>query len=415
MSAPKRNAPTKRDRALSALLASPTSRAMLALGLRAEVTPAHAVSPPGSLVDAVVSALARHTDLPPLLGVATVMSLISAAMVCGKTTVRWQDSPPSEMDLWLIALAGSGAGKTWIRNVVSDAVGITVPVFPEPASGPAYLDALQALGGRAYWPRDEYGQLLRAVADGGPRGDLRDLMLRTYDHDDLVHSTRTRGETRVERPVLTVLGTSVDSTWGDCIDAQMLADGLMARHLFVVAERRPLAVPRYPRDQIVAEIRAVAEGLAERLAEPVEYEITPEAAAVYDDLWRALVGDLAGSLDAAYVRRITWASAKYAVIYHVLLSKPGHRVGVTAMRWAWRMVQVHCYSARLVLSAADRSLSGRVERIAAWVTEQRDRGVDVRAPCFARKVIQQFKRDLGSVHEARQIVDLVVAEVPLRK
>lgn len=406
----RRRGRTRRDTALSQMLATPTGRAMLAMSMRAEITPADAVAPPGSVIETVVHALRRHTDLPPMLGVGTVMALASAALSQAGATVRWPgDSRDIELAQWLVMLAPSGAGKTFVRGVVQQALGMDVRLLAEPASGPAYLDAMQEAGGRCHWSRDEYGQLIRSVAEGGCREGMRDLLLRTYDHDELVHATRTRGETRVPHPVLTILGTSVDSTWGDCVDAQMLTDGLAARHLYLVAEARPMRVPRYPRQEIVEAIQAAAGDIGERLSRRLTYHLTPEADAAYREMWRELVADLGDTLDASYVRRITWAAGRYAVIYHLLTGREGQRVGVHAMRWAWRMVMLHCYCARLVLGLADRSLAGRVERIAAWVEAQRDAGVDVRAPGFARRVIQRFRRDLHNIHEARQIVALVTA------
>lgn len=403
---------TRRDNALSQMLATPTGRAMLAVSMRAEITAADAVAPPGTVIETVVHALRRHTDLAPLLGVGMVMAMASAALSQAGATVRWPgESRDIELALWLVMLAPSGQGKTLLRKAVADAMGLRLTTLPDPASGPAYLDAMRDAGGRCLWRRDEYGQLIRSMAQGGSREDMRDLLLRTYDHDELVHATRTRGETRVPHPVLTILGTSVDTTWGDCVDAQMLSDGFAARHLYLVTESGPMSVPRYPEQMLMDAIRSgVAAGdVAERLSRPLTYEITQEADAVYHDLWHELVADLGQSLDAAYIRRITWAAARYSVIYHVLLGRDGNRVGVHAMRWAWRMVMLHCYCARLVLGLADRSLAGRVERIAAWVEAQRDAGVDVRAPGFARRVIQRFRRDLHNIHEARQIVALVTA------
>lgn len=404
------NRPKKqaRDNVLSSLLALPAGRAMLTLSCRAQLSPADAIAPPGTVLDEIVTRLNSDTDLPPMLGVASAMAAISAALVASGSTVKWPgETDGIELDLWLIALAPSGAGKTWVRAVVNEGIGISSPELPEPGSAPAMIHSLATCDGRAYWPRDEYGQLMRAIADGGPRGDLRDVLLRVYDHSELVHNTVSRGETRVEKPVVTIFGTSVDTTWADCIDAQMLADGLLARHLFIVAEARALRVPRYPKRAIVSSISASSIGITDRLKGRNVYEISPEAAAVYDGLWHELVGELNGSLDSAYVRRITWTAAKYAVIYHLILGRDGHRVGVTAMRWAWRMVMSHCFSTKLVLSTADQTLAGRIERISNWVAEQQEGGTDVWAPTFVRRLIQQFRRDLKGVHEAKQILDIV--------
>lgn len=399
---------TRRDRLLSSLLASSEGRALIAVGRRFEMTTADAVSPPGSLLDVIVRVITQHTDLPPVLGVVTCFAMLSSALAESGSHVEWYDDPhKTEFALWLLMLAGSGEGKTWLREVLCEALGLSPRLLPEPGSPEAFIDKLQELNGRALWMRDEFGQLLAKMKQqGGPLSGLRDVMLQSYDHSTLQNSTRKRGDITVDRPVLNVFGASVLKTWGDCIDSTMLVDGLMQRHLFVVADSRPLDVPRYPRALIVRQIRDAASIVGKRTRSKVAYVITKSAAAMYDSAWRSLVKDLGDSLDRSYIRRITWSAARYAAIYHILLGHPGARVGVSAMRWAWRMTALHMHSTRLVLSLSDRTLAGRVDRIASWIEGRQREGVDIRSPEFRRRLLMQFKRDLSSVTEANQIIQL---------
>lgn len=403
--------PTRRDSALTKLLATSAGRTLLAVTGRAEVTREDAISPPGSLLEAIVAALRQRTDIPPMLGVASAMAMISAALVQSRSTFRVEgELHEEEMDLWIVCLSPSGAGKTLSSKCISNALELDLATMPDAGSAPAFLDELAKRDGRAYWPRDEYGQLIRAIArNDGPKSDLRDVLLRTYDHTDVTYSTRAKGEIRIPRPALTILGLSVDGTWGDCVNAEMLADGLLARHLFLLCEDRPMSTPRYRQSEIEAAIREVAGDIPARLRTPTNYVITADADEVYHSLWHQLVGDLGGSLDRAYVRRITWAAMRYSVIYHILLGVAGTHVGRDAMRWAWRMVMLHCHSTRLVLAASDRSLAAKVERIHEWISNQRAAGVDVNAQAFSRKVLQRFSRDLASIGEAKQIIDLARA------
>ncbi len=401
-----------RDRVLSTLLTSPEGRTVIATLLRTrriKLDQIDAVCPPGSLLDATVHALRTWTDLPAEMGVAVVLALAAARMAESGTVVSWgDDGQRIEMALWMLVLGPSGSGKTWIRSMVLDALGIQLKELGDPKSGAAYMDALRKAGGRAFLMRDEYGQMMRDVANGGPLSPLRDLLLRTYDHEDLVWSTLSRGEERVPHPVLTILGGTVDTTWHTCVDAAMLADGLLARHLFLVAPPIQLRVPIYPRDRIIAHIRAAAGDLGERLTAPAQYRITVRAREWYEDVWRELVGVLGNSLDPTYVRRITWSTSRYAAIYHVLTGAAGTDVGVEAMRWAWRMTQLHICAARDVLALSDASFAGRVLRMAEWLEGSgiKDRAVATRA-LFIR-----YSRDLHSASEARAIVDMVLASAP---
>jgi len=399
----------RRDALLSQLLQSADGRAFI-MGLRAcgnRLTEVDAVCPPGSLLDVVVGVLRRDTDLPPELGLAVTHSLLSSALAQAGSTVSWPgDERGQELAMWHLVLAPSGAGKTLVRNLVSDALGLQLRELPEPGSARAFLHGLAELDGKACWTRDEYGQLMRSIGDGGPLGGLRDLLLRAYDHGRLEVTTMKDGTTSIDHPVLSIFGATVDSTWASCIDAAMLADGLLARHLFIVAERRPLSVPRFPIAQMQATISEAAQALRPRLAERAQYRISQAAAALYDESWRETVGKAAATVDAAYFRRVTWSAGRYAAIYHLLLHKPGHEIGVDAMRWAWRMVMLHLEYVRQVLALSDAGFSAKVEKILSWVEARQAAGEDVTSNAFLRALVQHFRRDLSNAAEARQLIDI---------
>lgn len=396
---------TNRDRLLSALLQSPDGRSMLALGGKGELTTADAVAPPGSFLGRVVREFQDQTDLPPILAVASTLAIVGASLAEAQTTVVWHDdNTPTEIFLWLIMLAGSGDGKTWTKEVISEALSLKPSTLNNPGSPQKMIDLLADASGRILWMRDEYGQAIEEIKRGGPTAGLRDVMLQAYDHTRLSNSTRAHGDVVVDRPVLNVFGSSVLETWGSQVDANMLLDGFVQRHLFVVADSRPLEVPRYPREQMVAHLRAAAGDLAQRIAEGGTYVISEAAAEAYKEMWHELVGSIKGKLNRSYLRRITWSAVRYACIYHLLLGRPGRQIGATAMRWAWRMTMLHCHSTRLVLALSDRSLAGRIELISGWVEQHRAAGVDVYSARFARTTLQRFRRDFTSINDVTQMI-----------
>ena len=412
--APKRRDRDTRDSTLRTLLARPDGRALIAASIaqrRQRLDVIDSAIPPQTLLETVVHELRGRTDLPPEIGVAVMHTLLSAALVESGSTVRWHDSAqPVELCLWTVVLGPSASGKTLIRKIIERALGITVKNLPEPGSARAYLDGMAEVGGRALWMRDEYGQLMKQIAAGGPLGNLRDYQLRTYDHETLETNTHSAGDTRIEHPVLVILGSSVDETWGSCIDAAMLADGLMARHSFIRAQRRPLSVPRYPVDAIEAAIRASVTGvdLGTRLRERHEYQISERAAEWYDHAWRDMVGALGERLDPAYVRRITWGAARYAVIYHLLLGEEGEVIRTESMRWAWRMTQLHLQYALEVLALSDASFAARLDGILGWLDEYIAEHPDATETELARALLQRWRRDLQSASEARGLIDLAM-------
>jgi hypothetical protein len=400
-----------RDLLLSQVLGAPNGRDILAL-LRAtgqrKLGTVEAVTPPGSFLDIVIDQVRQNTDLPPEIALSVVLSQIGATLAQAGTTVSWPDDHrPVELTLWILVLAPSGAGKTLLRNLVADALQLNPIELPEPGSARAFLDGFRNLDGKALWVRDEYGQLMRQIADGGPLGPLRDYMLRAYDHAPLEVTTMKDGLVKVDKPLLSIFGSTVDSTWSQCIDASMLADGLLARHLFVVADRRPLAVPRYPLKCMRDVIERAAMTLRARLAaEPTHYVITPHVARAYDGMWKELVGHLGDAIDPAYVRRVTWNAGRYAVIYHLLLQKPGIEIGIDAMRWAWRMVQLHLQYVREVLALSDAGAATKLNKILDWVETEVAQGHDPATPAFVRRLLMRFRRDLSNMSDAKQIIDI---------
>lgn len=401
-----------RDKILARVLAAPDGPSMLAM-IRdrgeSRLTAVDAVTPPGSFLAVVIDEVRRQTDLPPEIALGVVMSQMAAALTQAGSRVSWPgDHRPVEMAMWMVVLAPSGAGKTLLRNLVDEALGLDVRNLPEPGSARAFLSGLQECHGTALWTRDEYGQLIAQIAAGGPLGPLRDYMLRAYDHAALEVTTQKDGLTKIEQPRLSIFASTVDSTWASCIDAAMLADGLLARHLFIVAQRRPLSVPRYPMQSMseAISLAAQASGLRERLAACVQYVITEEAAATYDALWRKTAGTMNGSIDPAYFRRVTWGASRYAVLYHLLLGKTGQEIGAEAMQWAWRMVQLHLQYVREVLNLSDSGFANRLERMLAWVEDEIRKGADPASISLVQAILRRFRREIGNANEARQVIDL---------
>lgn len=403
-----------RDNTLRTLLSSTEGRDLVAAALaqrRQRLDVIDSAIPPQTLLETVVREIRERTDLPPEIGVAVTHALFSAALIQAGSTVRWCDSAQQiELGIWMVVLGPSAAGKTLIRKILERALDISVVTLPEPGSARAFLDGLAEVGGRAFWMRDEYGQLMKQIADGGPMGNLRDYLLRANDHEKLETNTHSSGDTTVDRPVLAILGSSVDTTWATCIDAAMLVDGLLARHNFIRAVRRRMAVPRYPVDIIESAVRAAAQktDLGARLRDRQEYRIGRRAAEWYDAAWIDMVGQLGERLDPAYVRRITWNTTRYAVIYHLLLGDPGVEIATDAMRWAWRMTQLHLQYALETLSLSDASFAARLDGILAWLDSYMRDHPEATETDLARALLQRWRRDLQSAADARGLIDLAM-------
>lgn len=403
-----------RDGLLSGMLKSDDGRSYLSMIRAAKKTNLDlmdAVTPPGSFLEILLKEVKYKTDLPPEIALGVFVSQLSSLLAQNGVTVSWFDdtSHPCHMDMWLLVLAPSGAGKTWLRNLVREVLGFSVKELPEPGSGSAFLHALSEQGGISLWNRDEYGQLIKQIKDGGPLGPIRGHMLQAYDHGKLEINTLKNGQIIIEHPVLSIFGSTVDTTFKSCVDAEMLSDGLLARHLFFVASMGKLKMSRYPRQEIVESLSAhkFTIDLRANITKETEYIIGPEASELYDELWKDLANSIGNSIDPAYFRRTTWAVSKYAVIYHLNLGKMGNIIDADSMRWAWRMIQLHIQYAREALVLCDPGFATRFEKIIGWIEIQARNGVDIRSSTFTRTLLRQFGRDLKNMHEAKQLIEVV--------
>lgn len=130
-------------------------------------------SPPGSFLDAVLSAFRTESSIPLEIPWSYVLSLISWRLVQSKSTVVIAGDA-QELDLWLTVLGESGSGKTLTQQILNSALEIASD-FGEPVSAAAWLQCLSDQNGRAHWVRDEWGQMFRLISDPrSPLGGVRD-------------------------------------------------------------------------------------------------------------------------------------------------------------------------------------------------------------------------------------------------
>jgi hypothetical protein len=402
----RRAAPKKQDTALRRLLHSEEAVGLGALLNARDLSTVDALTPPGSVLDSVVRAVRRETDCPPELGIITTFAVLSAALCKSGSTYCYHDDPRSiHPALWLVALAESGAGKTFVRSEIASALNVELESIPTPASGPAYIDALAAVGGIAFWDKDEYGQTIKLIAANPTMADLKDALLNSYDHRRISNQTRKHGLIEVSHPVLVIYGATPDASFGSCIDAEMLIDGFAARHLWAPVQNCPLSVWRYNRERIAKIIctHPTIGMLRTNLAEKRQYVITEAANRVLKASFEDTVTELGDSLQRGFVRRITFAAGHYALLYHLLTQRdPSAQIGAAAARWAWRMVMYHLWGAKRALVLADPKLSDKLTKMMAWCAHARAENLSTQE--LVRRFTQRFSRDVSGVGEARQML-----------
>ncbi|MGJ8690816.1 MAG: DUF3987 domain-containing protein [Gammaproteobacteria bacterium] len=306
------------------------------------------------------------------------------------------------MSLWLVTLAESGSGKTFVRDAVANALGVDVPTIPTPASGPAFIDALNDCDppGVGFWDKDEYGQTIKQIASSPQLADLKDNLLQSYDHRTLSNLTRKHGLIEVPNPVLVIFGSTPDGSLGSCLNAEMLVDGFAARHLWVASPPQPLSKYRYNRTAIEVAISGhpTIDQIKHALSETREYVITEAAHAEFRRQFKETIQELGNGLQRGFLRRITHAATSYAVMYHLLTNNdPKERIGVYAARWAWRMVLYHIHSTRHVVTLADPMVANKIVTMTKWCDNAMSKGI--KNSELVRKFTQRFSRDISKKDE----------------
>lgn len=161
--------------------------------------------PPGSVLDLIDSAFYKQTDIPRELPFFTVLHYLSAMLLQQGVEIEFAGQRVLP-DFWTIALAPSGAGKTFTQSIIAKALGGTVRLFPESASAAMFVESL-ASNNKGLWLRDEFAQYLNQVNTQSHMAQVKDYLLRAYDYTTIEH--RTKKETFViEKPALTIFGTT---------------------------------------------------------------------------------------------------------------------------------------------------------------------------------------------------------------
>lgn len=308
------------------------------------------ICPPGSILEVTADIFRRTTDIPLELPVCMVMAYVAALLIARGAGICISKKHVDPF-LWMILLAPSGAGKTYVEQFISRH--ISVPMFPRSNSAVKFVDEL-AQNNRSLWLQDEFAQFLKRVQRHDYMADVREHILRVYDKSEIVHST-SNGKIVIPDPVLTILGMTVSDTFSDNINSEMMLDGFMQRFQLIFADadpERPMSdfavytthEPRWFNMFARAWRKITAIDLHGT------YSLGRGARDEYEQRFRQLVAHM-GEVPGSFVRRITWNANKLALVYHVILCKSTRIIDREDMRWAMNMTALHLEDLRRLVDS----------------------------------------------------------------
>jgi len=363
--------------------------------------------PPGSILDDVDRMFYEGTDIPRELPFFTVLHYLSAMLlqqdvqieVAGRTT---------RPDFWTIALAPSGAGKTFTQNVIEEIFGKGVQQFPETASAAKFVECLRD-NNHGLWLRDEFAQYLRAVETQSHMAQVKDFLLRTYDNTDIGHRTKDE-DVIVEAPALTIFGTTPLATIKNYLTAESLVDGFAQRFAFVVAERDDRRVK--PIYQTKARLPAIQEKWAKNLDTQFHkvYHVDEVGIAAYEEAFYMIV-DRSGSesIDEGFSRRIMWRSMKYALIYHVITGKTDDVLHAEDLTYAARLATLNLRDLRRLMDQYDMPAFNDISQKAKAFIERRAK-IGLKT---ANRDLVGGMRGIGKATDAQEMLEFLADDPQL--
>lgn len=363
----------------------------------------HAV-PAGTILENALLAFQRSSDIPLEIPFYIIQHFISGFLLKKGVTFEWAGKKISPA-IWTIILAESGEGKTFAQGVIKAAAGKDVDLFPEPASSAAFMESLKD-NNNSLWVRDEFAQMLDQIETQTYFKEMKDYLLKLYDGCDEL-SRRTKSDPIVvENPRLSILGTTVFSTFKNKVTEEMLLDGFAQRFSYAVAKpdkrKKMMAIMRTYEPENIDPIKLSWKKIRDMKIH-ANYTTSPRADMAFESGFDFLAKNK-DCLPKSFFKRITFSSSKYAVLYHIILGKESSVLDEQDFAWAGRVCALQMQDAKLVL---DHYNSSQLEHTIKLVEGVMRRFKAKGKKATPRDIVQRV-RSIKNVSEARNLMSIAI-------
>jgi hypothetical protein len=338
----------------------------------------------------------------PQPALAFAAALVLQAFLAGR---KVRDAADNRTNLYVLALANSGAGKNEPRKVnqrICVEVGLQDCLGDAFASGEGIEDRL-FLTPSVLFQTDEIDGLMNAInqASDARHEGIMNVLLKMYTSSSSIYPMRVKAGGRspgvIDQPSLCMLGTAVPKYYYEALSVRMLNNGFFARLIVLEAGKRgrgQTPVSRPIPEAILqtarwwADFRPGEGNLQNWHPIPVCVEATPEAEAALEEFHELADDRYAEAEDRDDPAGMAiWARAyekarKLALIYAASENRLQMRIGEPAVRWAWRFVD---YQTRRMLfmagqHVAEGEFDARCKRMLEVLTLWRQRRGDAWMP-----------------------------------
>ena len=388
--------------------------------------PAPPIAPPGFCTEFVNYANATARREQPILAL-----LASIALVATLAGRKYRDSYDTRMNLYVVGLAKTGAGKDHARKLTKkllaacERAGVLVESF---ASAPAVVKAVSDRGGECLALIDELGKYL-AVSTGksaeGFQSQILTVWMKLFTSSDSVYVGESyvaadRKEIILDQPILCINGTTTPTTFFAALASKNISDGFMNRLLAIAVEDdlpdnvqpklQPLPPSLVEMCRFWSSLKAGEGDLAHLHPELIVVGETPDVSARFEhfskDCDRIARTDRTQHTRDIYVRQFEMAR-KLALIFAVSEAfapdaetglRPDPHITLGACEWA---IGFATYFAEYVEKAvgenvSDNSYQSNAKRVLRVITESRQNYLD--HSILARKLDHCIpSRDLAAI------------------
>jgi hypothetical protein len=315
-------------------------------------------------------------------------------------------------NLWLMALAPSGASKTQqvslINSLLEDRKELRSS-FSQPAS-PASLIEQFFHDNVQLWVEDEAAKYLAMVENPSHRlAPLKGHLLKIKGGDPLTYHSKKDGEQVIEKPLMTILFINTLAGMVNTISDESFVDGFFSRFGIVLSEVTPeisdSIKERFPSN--LHDLRIVEEsGIKEDLERMFSQEIDGKeytfdgCVETYEravDSLRASFSWMQGehNIFKPFFERTVLESFKYAIFHHQLMNKPGTEIDSFDMEYGLRV-------ARFTLCSLSRFQRIRLHGTPKAIINKKTKEMKLRDK-IQRYVIRNPKATLRTIYRVHSL------------
>ena len=351
----------------------------------------------GTILESIVQLFWDKTDLPLTLPYWFGLGVLGGILTQAGKQILYGDQA-IDPNLWVLILAESGMGKTWTLNRIKKLTdgGVLLNQAGYRTKPALIHDLVQYPEmSRSVLCVDEMAQTIKLFRKE-TGADLKEALLMSYD-GYLASTTKKDGRVEVPDIALSILATTVLSTFARSITDEDTMDGFLQRFLMVKAndtERNMKNWPYLITESDTAGIQQQFREWRDRIAEIGTFTLTASA----HNLWTTWYQKHFSADLESYYKRYLWSTLKLAAIFHTLGPTVDGQIDTDDMGYAIRALD---NSLESLYDIMDRHLNfSRAEQQVQTIRGHLERYPDR----TSREILQSLKLSKGELVTALKIL-----------